>query len=128
MAKKLVTVLGWIFIVIGVLGFIPGITSDGMLIGVFEVDAVHNIVHLITGILAVWLARKGEDSARSYAKVFGVIYAVVTLWGLLISDSVLGFINVNGLDNILHLVVAVLFLWVGFAGRKEMAASMGSSM
>lgn len=128
MAKKLVNTLGWIFIVIGVLGFIPGITSNGQLIGVFEVDGVHNIIHLITGILAVWLVKKGEDSARAYAKWFGIIYLIVTLWGFFVSDAVLGFINVDGADNVLHLIVALLFLWVGFAGRKEMAAAHPVSM
>jgi hypothetical protein len=121
MAKRVVGIIGWIFVVIGILGFIPGITSDGMLIGLFEVDAVHNIVHLITGILLVWLAMRGEDSARMIAKVFGVIYALVTILGFVGGDNVLGIMMNNMADNILHLVLALILLWAGFMGGKKAA-------
>ena len=124
MAKKVVSIIGWIFIVIGILGFVPGITSDGMLLGIFAVDAVHNVIHLITGILAVWLAMRGEANAMMYAKIFGVIYILVTILGFIGNDSVLGIFANNMVDNILHLVLAVILLWVGFAGKKTAPAAM----
>jgi hypothetical protein len=128
MAKKSVKVLGWIFIVIGILGFIPGITSaDGKLIGLFEVDSVHNIVHLISGILALIFAAKGESAAKGFAKVFGVIYGLVTIIGFMPSGNVLGLFMVNGADNVLHLVLALIFLYVGFAQARGMSASSVSS-
>lgn len=127
---KTVKLLGWIFLLIGILGFIPGITSDGMLLGIFAVNGPHNIVHILTGLIAISFAKKGEDSAKAFAKIFGVIYAIVAVWGLLGSgDTVLG-LAVNGADNILHIVIALLLLIAGFSGGKKMDAgsSMGGGM
>jgi hypothetical protein len=120
MAKTVVTWFGWIFIIIGILGFIPGITSDGMLLGIFEVSAVHNIVHLLSGIIALAMAAQGEDGARTYAKIFGVVYLLVTLLGFF-TGSFIGLFEANGADNVLHLLLAVIFLWAGFSGRREAA-------
>lgn len=125
MATKVVKILGWVFILIGILGFVPGITSDGLLLGIFEVDAIHNIVHLLSGILAVLFAKKGEAGAKTFAKVFGIVYGLVAILGFF-QDDVLGLIPVNGADNILHVILAVVFLYVGFAGGKK-AMTMESS-
>src|SRR3989344_986144 len=121
MAQTVVKVLGWVFLVIGILGFVPGITADGdMLRGVFEVNAAHNIVHVLTGILALVFARSASQ-ARTFAMVFGIIYAIIALLGFFTGD-VLGFVVANGADNWLHVLLAIIFLWAGFAGRKSTAA------
>jgi hypothetical protein len=108
MAKTLMYVLGAVFIVIGLLGFV-----NDPVIGLFEVDALHNIVHLASGILALVFASRGEGPARSYALVLGIIYALVTIIGFVQGDSVLGIITVNGADNVLHLLLAIVLLAVG---------------
>lgn len=125
MASKTVKILGWVFVLVGILGFVPGITSDGMLLGIFEVDGIHNIVHLLSGILAILFAKKGEEGAKTFAKVFGIVYGIVAILGFF-STSILGLFMVNGADNILHVVLALVFLYVGFAGGKKMAASAPS--
>lgn len=116
--------LAWIFaavfILIGILGFIPGLTEDGYLLGVFEVDALHNIIHLLSGVLAGAAAIVSAAYARLYFKAFGVIYAVVALLGL-VQNSVLGLIYVNTADNILHLVIAASAVWIGFVMKSEMS-------
>ncbi len=119
MAKKIVTVFGYVFLLIGVLGFVPGITSDGLLLGIFEVDALHNIVHLVSGILAIIFAKKGEQSAKTYAKVFGLVYALVAVLGFVTPDLLNSIMHVNGADNALHTLLAVIFLVVGFGGSKN---------
>ena len=111
-ASKMAKVFGWVFLLIGILGFIPGITTGGHLLGIFEVDVMHNIVHLLTGIIALSMAK---GSAKTFFKVFGVIYAVVAILGLIGASPVLGLIHVNGADNVLHILIALIALYYGFA-------------
>ena len=114
-----------VFLVIGILGFIPGVTTDGELLGIFHVDGVHNVVHLLTGIIAAIVAVGSTDAQRKFFQIFGVIYAVVTVIGFVQGDTVLGLFAVNMADNVLHLVVAVVALYFGFAGRRGMGQPMG---
>lgn len=118
--QKLAWIFAVVFILIGILGFIPGITSEGMLLGVFMVDTMHNIVHLLSGVVAALTAGASAKASRTYFQVFGIVYAVVTIWGFFMSP-VLGFLHVNGSDNILHLIIAVVALWAGF-GMKQNAS------
>ncbi len=116
---SIVYVLGAIFALVGVLGFIPGITSDGHLLGIFEVNTLHNIIHLLSGLLGLYAASQGETMARTWAKVFGVIYALVTVLGWLLPDgNILGLIQVNLADNLLHTFLALAILYVGFGMKK----------
>src|SRR3989344_7392693 len=116
--QKLARVFGYVFVAVGVLGFVPGVTSGGQLLGIFQVDTLHNIVHLLTGVLALVAASGAGTNARLYFQVFGVVYALVTVLGFL-SGSVLGMMT-NSADNVLHLVIAAVALYVGF-GKKESA-------
>jgi uncharacterized protein DUF4383 len=54
MAKTLALLFGVVFLLIGVLGFVPGVTTDEMLFGIFHVNAAHNVVHLLSGAVALW--------------------------------------------------------------------------
>lgn len=112
-----------LFLVVGVLGFIPGVTtnigelefaghqSDAMLLGVFEVSILHNIVHLLFGVAGLILARTWAG-ARAFLVGGGAIYLLLWLYGMLIShDSAANFVPVNAADNWLHLV-----LGLGMAG------------
>lgn len=112
-------VFGVVFLVIGVLGFVPGITSNGHLLGIFEVDTLHNIIHVLTGVLALVFMKK---NAKMFFKVFGVVYLLVTILGFVMSGDILGLMMVNTADNLLHLVVSAVALWLGF--RKEGAMAM----
>lgn len=124
------TTLAWIFGVVltlvGILGFVPGITTDGMLLGIFMVDGLHSVIHIVSG-LAALAAAWGMYSSRLYFQVFGVIYALVAVLGFVGGDSVLGLIMVNMADNLLHVVIAAVALYAGFM-MKESAAAAPSSM
>lgn len=119
MLKKAATVVGAVFLLIGIAGFIPGLTveSEGVrkLLGLFEVDAVHNLVHILSG-LAFLAAAQKERWSRTAFQVFGVVYALVTVLGFLGGNQgeVLGLIPVNTADNLLHLVLTAAFLYLGF--------------
>lgn len=119
------TVFGAVFLLVGIAGFIPGITTDygdmqfagsdseAMLLGIFQVSILHNIVHVLFGIAGLALARS-YDGARTFLIGGGVIYAVLWIYGLLIDqDSGANFVPVNTADNWLHLVLAVAMIGGG---------------
>ncbi|MEK7557088.1 MAG: DUF4383 domain-containing protein [Patescibacteria group bacterium] len=116
--KKWTKIFGWVLVIIGVLGFVPGITSNGMLLGIFAVNGLHSIVHITTGALFIWAAGKDENTAKMYFKVFGIIYAAIAILGLFGSGYVLGVLYNNIADTILHIVIAVCALYMGFGGKK----------
>lgn len=122
MVQKLARIFGIVFVAVGVLGFIPGITSNGHLLGIFEVDMLHNIIHLLSGIVAFAVAGSAKN-ATLYFKIFGVVYAVVAVVGLVQGDTVLGLISTNMADHVLHVVLAAALLYVGF-GMKGQSAQM----
>lgn len=121
MAKKLATWFGVVFLLLGVLGFVPGITNDEMLLGIFHVDAIHNIIHIIFGLLAFWMSMSGEMGAKNYFKVVGVVYGLIAVLGFFQGDSdmLLGIFNNNMADTWLHVVIALIALYVGFAGGSS---------
>jgi len=117
--------MAWIFgvvlLVIGVLGLIPLDTSGGFLFGVFAVDTMSSVVYIATGALAILAARQDESRMRLYFKVFGIVYALITVLGFIEGSSVLGLMVVNFADNLLNLLVALVALWAGF-GSRELAS------
>ena len=127
MIQTLAWVFGIVFLAVGVLGFVPGITANGHLLGIFEVDALHNIIHLASGLAAV-AAAWGMYSPRTYFQVFGVVYGLVTVVGFVQGDTVLGLIPVNMADNVLHLAIAAAALYIGFMWKESGSMAMGSSM
>ncbi len=102
--------LGAIFIVVGALGFV----LPSPLLGLFEVDAVHNIIHLLSGALALAAASAGVQMARMYLMVFGLVYAIVTVVGMSMGGDILGIFHVNMFDNYLHAGISALCLGMAF--------------
>lgn len=97
----------------------PG--SVDAVLGVLDVNAWHNLVHLLSGVLGVLAFTAGPRAARTYALAFGAVYVVVAIWGFIIggSESILGFIPVNDEDNVLHAVLGVLGVGAGLASPEE---------
>ena len=110
-------VIGIVFVLIGLAGFLVSSSmAVGNLLG-FDVDLVHNLVHLITGIVA--LAAVYTGWSRRFNQIFGIIYILVGLAGLiypaLYSNGLLmGMMHVNAADHVLHLVVGIVAAAVGF--------------
>lgn len=125
MLKRAALIWGILFVIIGIAGYIPGITTTNangmkMLFGLFMVDGTHNLVHLLTG-LAALASTTSERAARVYFQIIGVVYALVTIIGFGVGSGhyVLGFLLVNTADNILHLIIALVALYLGFGYRTE---------
>ena len=124
-------IVGITFLAVGVLGFIPGITTDvdtlevaghdgqAKLLGVFEVSVLHNIVHLLFGIAGVAMART-DATSRLYLLGGGAIYLVLWLYGLLIGqNSEANFVPLNDADNWLHLVLGLGMILLGVVLSKD---------
>jgi hypothetical protein len=120
-------VVGVVFLLVGVLGFIPGVTSDygdmsfashgsmAMLLGVFQVSVLHNIVHLLFGVAGIALSRT-DSGARNYLVGGGAIYLVLWIYGLVIDQtSSANFVPVNTADNWLHLILGLGMIGLGVA-------------
>ena len=120
-------VVGALFLVVGVAGFIPGITSDfdrmefaghesgAQLLGVFQVSVLHNIVHLLFGVVGVAAARRAS-AARSYLVVGGLIYLALFVYGLVVDKMSDGnFVPVDDADDWLHLGLGLVMLILGLA-------------
>jgi hypothetical protein len=130
--QKAALAVGAVFLLVGILGFIPGITSnfdqltfaghhsDAALLGLFNVSILHNTVHLLFGAAGLALARS-FDGARSYLVGGGIIYLLLFIYGLVIDhDSSANFVPVNVADNWLHLILAVAMIGLGVAlGRTR---------
>lgn len=110
MAKSIVMVVSVILVLVGLLGFV-----NNPVIGLFPVNALHNVVHLVSGILGIVFAMKGEGSAKGFAKIFGIVYLLVAILGFIAPTFMEDLLMVEMYDNILHLVLGVVFLWAGFA-------------
>ncbi len=126
---------GIIFLIVGVLGFIPGITthfsdmtfaghmSNAKLLGLFQVSVLHNIVHLLFGVLGLALSAIASR-AKAYLLVGGVIYLLLWLYGLVIGmHSSANFVPVNTADNWLHFVLGVGMIALGVLLGRHLTAT-----
>ena len=114
--------IGATLLLIGILGFLvdsafdTGTNINGETLIGFEVNGWHNLVHILSGLVGLTLWRN-PATARNFALGFGAVYAVVTLWGLIDGNNVLGLIPVNAADNVLHLLIAAAGIAAGLASR-----------
>jgi hypothetical protein len=124
-----------VFLLVGILGFIPGITTDydtmqfagheseAKLFGIFQVSILHNIVHILFGVVGFALARTAAN-ARMYLIGGGAIYLVLWLYGLIVGDeSAANFVPVNSADDWLHLVLALGMIALGFLTTRSVGAA-----
>lgn len=111
--KPLAYLLSLVFIVLGVAGFFTG---SPLL--VFQVDPLHNVIHLVSGLIGLYCARAGYPMARAYLMLFGLIYAAVAVVGFIQGSTILGMMPVNMEDNLLHAGIAVACLLVGFGSKR----------
>jgi hypothetical protein len=128
------TVVSVVFIAVGVLGFIPGITtdfdtitfaghdSDAMLLGIFQVSVLHNIVHLLFGVVGLALARTATG-ARNFLIGGGLVYLLLWVYGLVVDESSdANFVPLNDADDWLHLVLGAGMILLGLLLGRSLRA------
>ena len=134
--QTLTMLVGVTFVLVGILGFIPGITtnysdmefagknSGAELLGIFQVSILHNLVHILFGIAGLALARSW-DGARTYLIGGGVIYLVLWLYGLFVSaGDDANFIPFNTADDWLHFGLGVGMITVGYLTTRSRPATV----
>ena len=132
--QKAAAAVGAVFLLVGILGFVPGITSNygsmtfaghesgAKLLGIFEVSILHNLVHVLFGVAGLAMARTWSG-ARSFLIGGGAIYLVLWLYGLLIDlSSAANFVPVNDADNWLHLVLGLAMVALGLLLARSATA------
>lgn len=133
--QRAATAVGAVFLLVGIAGFIPGLTTDydtmefagheseALLLGVFQVSILHNIVHLLFGVAGLALARTW-NTARLYLIGGGVIYGVLWIYGLVVGkEHQANFVPLNTADDWLHFILAVGMIGLGFLFAREARAT-----
>nr|WP_240192228.1 DUF4383 domain-containing protein [Glycomyces sp. YM15] len=117
--------IGLVFVVVGVLGFLPGITqnfsgmtfagpdSEAELLGIFQVSVLHNLIHIAIGLLGLFMAWFVR-AARWYLLGGGVLYLLLGLYGFPVRDEhTVNFLPANTADDWLHLVLGLVMIALG---------------
>ena len=125
MAKMLAIVFGVVFVLVGILGWVPNpIVGMGAL---FDTNMVHDLVHLVFGLILLAVAFALPKHASLALKVLGVVYLLIAVLGfMLVPDGglLLGLVHTNMADHLLHVVLGVVLLVAGFVAHDGMKAPM----
>lgn len=122
MAKTVATLVGVVFIAVGIIGFF-----SPNLLGA-HLGRAHNVVHLVSGALSLYLGAKGSlAAARQFCIVFGLVYGLLGAVGYLVGTGPehmleLPYLMLGTRDHIIHIVIAVLFLIGGFSTKSGAAS------
>ncbi len=105
-------VFGVVYLLVGIAGFFvsggnfAGHDPSDSLLG-FHVNGLHNVAHILVGLLGIALSRT-LSQARTYGWLLGVLYAVLFVYGLFAAGASWDFLNINGADNVLHILTAIV--------------------
>lgn len=131
-SQKGALIVGGLFTLIGLVGFaitgfddFAGKTGETLL--GFEINGLHNLVHLVIGAAGLLMWRR-RDSARTYGLLLFAAYTVTFFYGLVVAGKEAedgNFLSINAADNVLHLVSALAGLAIATMGRRS--AGLGSA-
>jgi Domain of unknown function (DUF4383) len=129
--RLLATVFGAVYLLVGVLGFfvtsgIGFFATEGRNLIIFEVNPLHNIIHLAIGAALLLSGLGSVQAAKATNSTIGAVYLLVGIVGLFLAGSSLNIIALNGADNVLHLASALVLLAVGLSQDRTVAARVAS--
>ena len=127
-------VMGVVFLLVGALGFVRPLLHEGAgdhgvrvtafegyLFGLFHVNVLHSLVHLLFGVMGLVMSRT-YDAARTYSRIVAVAYGLLAVMGLIPRlDTVFGLIPIHGHDVWLHALIAIAAAYFGFAAPRDVA-------
>lgn len=131
--RRFALIFGIVFLAIGIAGFIPGITQPhehpdvmlksglGVVMGLFAVNVLHNLAHLLFGVWGL-AASRSDGASRAYGKAVGIAYALLAVMGLVTAmnlHTAFGFVPLYGHDIWLHAGLSAVGLYFGFGHRQE---------
>jgi hypothetical protein len=104
---------GFTFLLLGLAWYLPFLTNtEGLLLGVFQIDSLHNKVDLFSGLCGL-LATSRTALAKLYFKIFGGLYVLLGIAGLIFQDEFLA-MQVSTADDYLHLLIGASALLIGY--------------
>lgn len=132
MVRKFALIFGIIYLLVGISGFIPGINQPsadmpplaveaarGRLMGLFPVNAMHNLVHILIGILGI-LGSRSIGGARLFARGLAIFYGLLTILGLIpATNTLFGLAPIYSHDIWLHALSALVAAYFGFVARED---------
>jgi hypothetical protein len=134
--RRFALALGVVFVLVGILGFVPGVNQmhaghdpslvvegpgTGYLLGLFHVNVLHNLVHILFGMLGIAMGRSAAGAVL-YARIVAVAYGLLAVMGLVPGlNTTFGLIPIHGADVILHALIAAAAAYFGFAARTDVA-------
>lgn len=120
MAKTLAMVFGVVFVLVGLLGFVPNpIVGPNAL---FHTDMMHDLVHLLFGLILLIVAFSASAASALWLKILGVVYLVLAVLGFLLipqGGSLLGLVEANSADHWLHIILGIVLVVAGFSAGKK---------
>lgn len=123
--RLVATIFGAVYLVIGALGFaVTGgvdfiATEGGLLLGIFEVNPLHNIAHLLIGAALLIGGLKSVKAAKTVNVIVGAAYLLLGVIGFFIADTGANILALNTPDHFLHLVSALVLLGVGLGAERD---------
>jgi len=123
--RILAVVFGVVYLLVGILGFFvtAGVgffdTEGGLLLGIFEVNIAHNIVHLLIGAVLLIAGLRTVSAAKAANTTVGAVYLLVGIIGLFLVDSAANILALNAADNVLHFATAIILLGVGLGLERD---------
>ena len=136
--QKAAMLFGIIFLIVGIAGFIPGITQDydrltvfddqgAKLLGIFGTNIIENIAHLLFGVAGLALARTWSG-AKNYFIWGGLIYLALWLYGLIIEEnSAANFMGLNNPSHWLHLLLGLAMVAAGYLLSRRVVREGGAA-
>ena len=116
--RTMTNVFGTVLLILGLVGFIPWLTQDDVLVGVFQATAFNNVFYIISALAAFWAASLSAHASRAYFRIFGAVYLGLAIIGFFMEDGyIFGVIAQTTADNWLHAGLAIVALFFGFAPR-----------
>jgi hypothetical protein len=123
--QKVAMVFGVVFLLVAIAGFIAPngmvMSPSGMLLGMFPINLLHNVVHLLFGIWGIMAARSWSG-AKSYCQIGGVIYLLLAVCGYFVPEG-FGLVPLGGNDIALHAVLGIVLAGAGFTAKETVAAA-----
>ncbi|MGO4690424.1 DUF4383 domain-containing protein [Glaciibacter sp. 2TAF33] len=122
--RLLGTIFGAVYLLVGLLGFaVTGgvgfvATQGGLLLGIFEVNPLHNIAHLLIGAALLIAGLSTPSAAKATNTTVGAVYLLLGIVGFFIASTALNILALNTADHFLHLASAIVLLGVGLAADK----------
>lgn len=123
--RLVATIFGAVYIVVGALGFAvtAGVgfiaTEGGLLLGIFEVNPLHNIAHLLIGAALLIAGLSNARAAKTVNIVVGAVYLLLGVVGFFLVGTALNILALNTFDHFLHLVSALVLLGVGLGAERS---------